>query len=233
MGTTTPDLTEVARYYRAALACLQFVEARRPTKRRFGADADARWKAFRGHLAANDRIDLLLRDANAEWPGAFGAREVFALKHVAEDEAFGASWAPLDAVRGEEVWRELVSAPPPATAAEVLAAVAGAWGLALRPIPLEAVDPTDRLVVAGPSAVATLAQAFLGRADLDWSVQVTCVATPPSHRQVALAACAVVDTHQHGRVLSASEAAGVRAGARVVSSDDAFAEDRTALQGAS
>ncbi len=232
MGNSTPGLDEAVRYYRGALACLAFVEARRPTKRRFGPDADARWKAFRGHLSASDRIDLLLRDANAEWPGAFGAREVFGLVNAAEDEAFGAQWVSLDGVRGDELWRELsavqvASAPVPLAALE---SVAKAWGLSLRPVQLDPVDPADRVIVAGPSAVAALAALFAGRVELDWAVQVTCVASPPAHRQVALSACAVVDTHKPCRVLAASEAPPWPVGARLVVSDDAAAEDLAAVQ---
>jgi hypothetical protein len=45
-----------AAYYRAALCCLRFIEQRRPTGRRFGAEADARWASFRGELQGADRI---------------------------------------------------------------------------------------------------------------------------------------------------------------------------------
>ncbi len=66
-------------YYQAALRCLQFVEKRKPTGRRFGSEADARWASFKGELTTSDRIDLLLRDADTEWLGAIGARTVFGL----------------------------------------------------------------------------------------------------------------------------------------------------------
>ena len=70
-------------YYEGALWALRFIEARRPTRRRFGAEADATWAAFRGDLGASARIDLLLRDADTQWPGAFGARSVYDLAAVA------------------------------------------------------------------------------------------------------------------------------------------------------
>jgi len=76
------------------LAALRFVQTRRPTKCRFGAEADATWADFRGDLGGAARIDLLLRDADAQWPGAFGARSVYDLAAVAADEAFGATWEP-------------------------------------------------------------------------------------------------------------------------------------------
>jgi hypothetical protein len=59
------------RYIEGALRLLQYVETRRPTGRRF--DADARWSSFRGDLETVDRIELMLRDADAEWPGGFSA----------------------------------------------------------------------------------------------------------------------------------------------------------------
>src|SRR5687768_1188859 len=112
------DLIEgQGRYVEAALRLLQFVEARRPTGRRFGADADARWGSFRGDLETADRIELLIRDADAEWRdpdgergGAFGARTVYALRAVAEDEPFGAQWPGMDPVEAEKLWRKLKTA---------------------------------------------------------------------------------------------------------------------------
>ena len=68
-----------SRYYEAALCALRFVEARRATRRRFGPEADATSTAFRGDFGTSARIDLLLRNADAQWPGAFGARSVYGL----------------------------------------------------------------------------------------------------------------------------------------------------------
>lgn len=216
-------------YYRAALACLRFIENRRPTKRRFGPEADARWKAFRGHLNTPDRIDLLLRDANAEWPGAFGARNVFGLSQAAEDEAFGAEWASLDGVAGDELWREVMGSAAAASPAEALQAIAREWGLKLVSFSLDNVEPTDRIVATGPSAIAALAQAFGGRTELDWAEQVTCVATSAAHRQLALGAIAIVDVHKPARVISGSETLLRTPGAKFVRSDDVAPEDAAAL----
>lgn len=58
---------------------LQYVEQRRPTGRRFGADADARWSSFKGDLETVDRIELMMRDADAEYPASLGARVVYGL----------------------------------------------------------------------------------------------------------------------------------------------------------
>jgi hypothetical protein len=60
------------RYVEGALRLLQYVETRRPTGRRFGADADARWSSFRGDLETVDHIELMIRDVDAEC-GGFGA----------------------------------------------------------------------------------------------------------------------------------------------------------------
>ncbi len=218
-------------YYKAALACLRFIENRRPTKRRFGPEADARWKAFKGHLNTPDRIDLLLRDANAEWPGAFGARNVFGLAQAAEDEAFGAQWTSLDGVAGDELWRAVLGSVAPASPAQALQAIAGEWGLKLGAFAVAKVEPTDRILAAGPSAIAALAEAFVGRSELDWAEQVTCVATPAAHRQLALGAIAIVDGHKPARVLSSSETLPALSGAKVVRSDDAAREDLAALDG--
>ena len=62
----TMQLEGTGRYVEGALRLLQFVENRRPTGRRFGADADARWASFRGDLETVDRIELMIRDADAE-----------------------------------------------------------------------------------------------------------------------------------------------------------------------
>src|SRR5690606_36203028 len=70
---------EIRSYCHGALTGLRYVEHRAPTSRRFGQDADLHWASFRGHLQDVDRIDLLLRDADAQWPGSLGARRVFNL----------------------------------------------------------------------------------------------------------------------------------------------------------
>src|SRR5688572_4289801 len=94
-------------FYEASLRALRYVEARSPSKRRFGADADAMWKSFRGHLSAADRIDILLRDADIEYGGAFGARVAFGLRGVAEDDAFGAEWVSLERADADALFRSV------------------------------------------------------------------------------------------------------------------------------
>lgn len=217
-------------YYRAALQALRFVESRRATGRRFGAEADALWSSFRGDLGTSARIDVLLRDADTEWPGAFGARSVYDLGGVAEDEAFGAAWQPLDDVDAEALWRELRDQEPPSTPADALAAMARAWDLSLGPVEVGAVGPTDGFIVAGPSAIAALVAAFAGGQDLDWSAQVTVVATPPAHRHLAAAAAALVNVTAATRLFAAGQPAPGRPGARVLVSADADPTDRAAAE---
>jgi hypothetical protein len=175
-----------ASFYAAALAALRFVEHRAPTGRRFGDDADARWRAFQGHLTTADRIDLLLRDADVDFPGAFGARTTYALRALSEDEPFGADWSSLDTNDAENLWRSVIrDAAPPTDLSAALTAIARAWELSLTPVALPVITPTTRLLVVGPSAIAAVAQAFTSTRDVAWSDQVVCVATPPAHRQIA------------------------------------------------
>lgn len=215
------------RYYEAAMWALRFVESRRASKRRFGPDADATWAAFRGDFGASARIDLLLRDADTQWPGAFGARSVYDLAAVAEDEAFGAGWMPLDDVDAEELWRRIVAAPTPKSAAEALAHVAKAWGISLSAVSVGAIGAADKLLIVGPSAIAAIIEAFaLGR-DLDWYEQVTVLATPPAHRHLAAAGAAIVNATKATRLINLTATrADVPPGARLVASADAAPADR-------
>lgn len=218
------EISEVRAYYRAALGALRFVEQRQPTGRRFGADADARWSSLKGDLETADRIDLLIRDADAQWPAAFGARTVFAKRAVSEDEPFGADWSPLDTVDAEDLWRGLSKAPPPASVRDVLVHAARAWELDLAPFDVGSIAPADRIVVAGPSAIASLVEAFSAGRDLDWADQVTVIATPPAHRQLAALAGALLLSTKPSRIATANTPSAVL-GARVLVSPDAHPAD--------
>ena len=215
-----------------ALRLLRFVEMRRPTGRRFGADADARWGDFKGDLETVDRIELLIRDADAEWPGAFGARTTYALRSLAEDEPFGAAWEGIDPIEAEDLWRHVVADAPPADAGDALRAIALTWGIALGAAELGEVSATDRLVVAGPSAIAAAVEAFAGGTDLDWAEQVIVVATPPAHRQLAAAAGALLNTKGPTRLFANDEAAGAKVpvGPRLLVSADADPDDHSAAR---
>lgn len=191
-------------YYRAALRGLRFVEHRAPSGRRFGADADALWKGFAGRLDASDRIDLLLRDADTEWPGAFGARATFGLRATAEDEAFGAEWESLDGHAAAKLWAE-IGAQAPTDVATVLREVCQAWELAVAPFEVGSLDPTLRLAVSGASAIVATILAFAARSDLAWSRQVTVVADRPAERQLAALAAALLDASGGTTILGAAE----------------------------
>jgi hypothetical protein len=213
-------------YLDGALQLLQYVEVRRPTGRRFGADADARWSSFRGDLETVDRIELMIRDADAEWPGGFGARAVFAIQGVAEDEPFGSQWEGVDPVAAEELWRRVKADPPPTTIAAALALIAGAWGVTLTAQPSEPVSPTDHLLVVGPSAIASTIEAFAAGAALDWSEQVVVVASTPAARQLAAAAAALLNASRQAIILTATDSApALKRGVRLVASTDADPAD--------
>lgn len=224
----TIPLADLTSYYRAARVALHFVEARRPAGRRFGPAADARWKAFSGGLNAAARLDLLIRDANAEWPGAFGARATFALDSVAEDDAFGPTWPALDGVVAEGLWRE--PSPSVGSASDALTSLASVWGVSLAPFALPAIDAAERLWVAGPSAIAALALLFAERRDLDWAAQVTCVATAPAHRQLAAFAAALSDGKRPAALVSGAAVKALPAGVTVIISDDAAPIDKSSLR---
>lgn len=211
-------------YYGGVLSALRFMEHRQPTGRRFGADADARWASFRGDLTTADRIDLLVRDANAQWPEAFGARTVFARRAVAEDEPFGPGFEPLDPVEAEDLWRVQLAAPPAVDARAALRAVAQAWDLRLADHDVGSVGAAEKLIVVGPSAIVSAVVAFQQGHDLDWADQVIIIATPPAHRQLAGVGGALLNTLKPTTIWSATEGTAQR-GRRLVASADADAAD--------
>ena len=212
-------------YYRGALTLLRFVEQRAGSRRRFGAEADAAWRQFKGELSTSDRIQLLLADAHAQWPGAVGASNVCLLPGVAQDDAFGPDWEPLNGVEAEAVWRDAMNASPPVTLADSLAAIATAWGLTLSNHPIGDVTPSAKVVVAGPSAVAALIQVFAANGDLDWARQVVAVASPPAHRQLAAAAGVLLNLTSPVPLTSKDSPVTKIVGAIKVMSNDADPED--------
>jgi hypothetical protein len=217
-------------YYTAALTALRYAEERKPTLRRFGKDADAAWRSFKGALTTADRIDLLLRDADVQWHQAFGARSVYALRAIAEDESFGAEWVALPSRTAQRVWREVASAPAPADFREAVMRCAGAWKLELNLVAAGKVSASTRLLLVGPSAVASAGEHFARATGLSWSAQVQCIASPPGHRQVALLAGALLNADGAIRVVTAEQASTLVQPDRVLMSPDATAADQSAAQ---
>ncbi len=182
-------------YYHTALAALRFVDER-SGKRRFGPDADARWYGFAGDdlpdplrpdararvLQDADRIDLLLRDADAQWPGAFGARVVFDLTDVAQDDAFGAGWTSVG--DGLALWQQVTRSPASPDLAHLLAHLGGLWDTPLPPHALPALHPGSRWLLHGPAATAAAIVAFAASPAASWQQQVIVVAEPLSEPDI-------------------------------------------------
>lgn len=233
---TAPTERDVARYYAAALAALRHLENLRPTGRRFGPEADARWATFAGDLTTADRIDLLIRDADAQWPEALGARTTFADRSSAEDMALPPDLSELDPTDAEALWRLTLATPAPASLADLFTTVAAHWGLGLSSLPdllaelqNKPPDPAERLVVVGPCAIASTALAFQTTRDLDWREQVLIVATPPAHRQLAAIAGAALGITRPAPPLTESDAAAhTPAARRLIQSPDADPADLAA-----
>jgi hypothetical protein len=220
-----PSAMKLAPFYEASLRALRFVDAKAPTKRRFGEEADATWRGFRGHLTAADRLDLLLRDADVEFKGAFGARVAFALRGVAEDDAFGPEWRPLHPPDADALWRTVLSEPVPRDVVSILQACARAWDLTISPIDVPIPRPAEHLLVVGPSAIVSTAARFEGQTNLSWADQVICLATPAGHRHLAALAGGVLRSPKASAILQVGEELGKRTFDRVVSSDDADPAD--------
>jgi hypothetical protein len=228
----------VVRFYEAALTALRYVERRTPTGRRFGPDADARWSTLRGLLSVSHRIDLLLRDADTQFPGAFGARVPFQfegtlMRGASVDDAFGAAWTSLTPAAADFLWMRVLSLPAPVSPVEALRRCAALLGLESEPELTPTLRPAMQLVVSGPSAIVAVAERFAedaaGGGALAWDEQVTCVATPPAHRQLAGLVAPLLNTKRSTRLRSREEPVTGRVDAFVVS-DDADPWDWTACK---
>jgi len=222
---------ERATYYLVALRLLRVAEARSPTGRRFGPDADALWKDFAGGLNTSDRIDLLLRDADTEWPGAFGARAIFALRAVAEDDAFGAQWSSLEPIDAERIWKDAMRTEVPTTVDAAIDQLATAWELRLSRCDVPRVGPTSRLFVGGATAIRAVIGTFASNADLSWTPQVVVIADRPAERQLAATAVMLLNSTRPTTLLASDDPPGAITSPPVaVLSDDATAEVRAAIQ---
>ena len=211
----------VRAYYRSALTGLRFAEERSPTTRRFGDEADALWKRYAGGLTTADRMDLLLRDADGEWPGAFGARATFGLRAVAEDEAFGPEWESVSSMDGESIWRDVAKAGAPVDADRVIERVAEAWGIELASFDVPQLGATTTVLATGASAIAALIRRFAQSPDLDWTRQVSVLSDRAVERQLGAMAAALLNTTEGSRLFCAVEEAGDARFDVLVASEDA------------
>lgn len=206
----TPDTARS--FYRTALLALLAQEQHDPTSRRFGADADAAWSIFQGHLDASDRVDMLLRDAAVKHPAAFAPRTVFSgdpalsagylTTDLPEDEPFGPNWlSPYGPDTGRQLWTEVLgwqSEPMEQLWKRVLTA----WGIAEdESAATPELDATSRLLVVGDPSIATLAKRFLNDTNLDWGRQVVAAASTPAGIQLSGVVPVMTGTQTAARVI--------------------------------
>lgn len=119
-----------------------------------------------------DRADVQISDADVQWPGAFGARTVFGLHDVSENDALGPAWPGFKG----RLWQEVSEAPELATTAELAQRLAAIWGVELDRVELP--EPgRDVWALRSPGAVAAALEAFAGRRD--WGRLIVAVAPAP------------------------------------------------------
>ena len=165
-------------FYGAAVIGLRALDARESKPRRFGPDAEARWTQFAGALGVGDRIDILLRDAAGTWGAAFSPSECFGFFGLADDEPFGPDWVCID----DYAAKRLLAEPDAPTTLEHIA-----YGLGVKAasVPVPPVTPSTKLVVAGGTAIVSVAKVFAGNKGLSWTDQVVVVAHKAAWRQLA------------------------------------------------
>jgi hypothetical protein len=219
---------DVERFYRAATLGLGVLEGRAAGGRRFGADADARWNAFRGGLSDWHRLDLLVRDAAVRHPAGFAPRVVFDLPALADDEPCGPDWPGPSPSEASSLLR--AGAAGARDVSTALAGAAAAWGLSPQELPpsrIADIGPATRLLIAGAGAVVSAAKAFAGRTELDLADQSVLMADDPGMRQVFGLALAFLDDRQPPRLVRSSASAadlrglGFHTADRLLVSDDA------------
>jgi hypothetical protein len=172
-------------FYGAAVLGLRALDARERTARRFGADAEARWTQFAGALGAGERLDILLRDAAGTWGAAFSPSECFGFFGLADDEPFGPDWGGID----DHAAKRLLAEPDAPASLEHIA-----YGLGVKAssVPVPPLTPSTKLVVAGGTAVVSVAKAFSENTALSWTDQVVVLADKPAWRQLAGLAAVVL-----------------------------------------
>lgn len=176
--TGSPTSQERAVFYSAAAIGLRSLDARERTARRFGSDAVSRWTQFAGALEDGDRLDILLRDAAGTWGAAFSPSECFGFLGLADDEPFGPQWGGIDDHAAKRLFAESRGQVTVDLVATTLGVQPGA-------VPLPALTPATKLVVAGGAALVAVTQAFAQDHALSWTDQVVAVADHAAFRQLA------------------------------------------------
>lgn len=199
----TPSPAAVRSFYLSAHVGLRVLDAR-GGRRRFGDDADARWRQFRGQLNDADRFELLLRDAATVAPLAFAPRDVFGFTGLSTEDPFGPDWEGPPRGLSGELLRSREDAP-----ADPLAAFdrcLSAWERPTRPLDpgtAPRVAPATRLLVGGTSALRHLVALFAGERDtLDLADQVVLVADQPFDRQLLGLAAVFLGTTNRPRCVA-------------------------------
>lgn len=209
----------VAPFYEAAGLALRAVSARSRDARRFGPDADARWKLLVGsppRLSAVDRARLTLRDAALAYPGAFAPRVVFALTGLPADEPVGRAFPDPDPATAQRWFVDPVD-PIPTDPDAALAAVAAAWSLVTTPpdaasqAALADLAPATRVLARGAGAVLALARALRGRPGFDLADQVTLATDHPGERMLLGVAAALHGSAAAPRLVPAATFDAARA----------------------
>lgn len=227
---------EIDRFYRAAVLGLGLLEARSGMARRFGPDADARWKAFRGGLQDWDRIELLVRDASVRNPAGFAPRVVFDLPALADDEPCGPDWPGPTPTEASTLLRSVASGPR--ELGPILEVVAAGWGLSFRPLSRDAgagILASTKILLAGAGAVMSAAALFAGRPDLDLADQSVLVADDPGTRQLFGLALAYFSSSRPARIVRLAtspedlRALGVSVVDRALVSDDVPPDTRAQM----
>lgn len=208
--TSSTTQKERTAFYGAAVLGLRALDARESTPRRFGSDAEVRWRQFAGALGPGDRIDILLRDAAGTWGAAFSPSECFGFFGLADDEPFGPDWGGLD----DSTAKRLLDEPDaPAT----LDRLALGLGVEQTDVPVPYLSPSTKLLVAGGAAIVAVAKVFARDQEearaLSWTDQVVVVADRGSFRQLAGLAAVVLGARGRTALVRTTEGAetGLRA----------------------
>jgi hypothetical protein len=193
---------DVQRFYRAGALGLRALQDRGLSAERFGVEATARFRAFKGELRDNHRLDLALRDGAANHPLAFAARSVFAIPGLAADEPFGPDWVSLPQSKALPILRELDGPSPQDVSAPIgrlLSTLADIWGLApqtLEAAQVASIQPASRVIAAGSGAIIAIAEHMAGKSELAFADQVLVVTSLPALRQLAGIAAALAGSRR-------------------------------------